>query len=212
MGSSGIQCVKIARAVLAECTVMVHNMPRGFAVPTPRIGKCVASAACQDMVGLNISQSDVLVVKQLLGIGTSPTESTPGEILDLLAWRTFECRSKAAWLFPEGEISGGGGLEPAACGGSKGGPADRTERSAVEALHPYERAPDKLFVIKRDDARYDVGITLPTGILDASKVWVYDGLGPYPPTGFPGSVIVDDIDDWLAKHRQAGFCISPSSL
>jgi hypothetical protein len=58
MGSSGIQSVKIARAVLADG---------------------------QALVGLNLSPADVPNVKQRLGIGTPLTEASPQEILDLLA-------------------------------------------------------------------------------------------------------------------------------
>jgi hypothetical protein len=58
MGSSGIQSVKIARAVLADG---------------------------QALVGLNLSPTDVPNVKQRLGIGTPLAEAPPDEILDLLA-------------------------------------------------------------------------------------------------------------------------------
>jgi protein-L-isoaspartate O-methyltransferase len=58
MGSSGIQNVKIARAVLADG---------------------------QALVGLNLSPTDVPNVKQRLGIGTPLAEASPDEILDLLA-------------------------------------------------------------------------------------------------------------------------------
>jgi len=57
MGSSGIQSVKIARAILTD-------------------GRA--------LVGLNLSPSDVPSVKQRLGIGTPLGEATPAEILDLL--------------------------------------------------------------------------------------------------------------------------------
>jgi hypothetical protein len=58
MGSSGIQSVKIARAVLDDG---------------------------QALVGLNLSPEDVPNVKQRLGIGTPLGEASPEEILDLLA-------------------------------------------------------------------------------------------------------------------------------
>lgn len=58
MGSSGIQNVKIARAVLEDG---------------------------QALVGLNLSPADVPNVKQRLGIGTPLAEASPDEILDLLA-------------------------------------------------------------------------------------------------------------------------------
>jgi hypothetical protein len=58
MGSSGIQSVKIARAVLAD-------------------GRA--------LVGLNLSPSDVPNVKQRLGIGTPLAEASATEILDLLS-------------------------------------------------------------------------------------------------------------------------------
>ena len=58
MGASGIQSVKIARAVLADG---------------------------QALVGLNLSPSDVPNVKQRLGIGTPLGEASPAEILDLLS-------------------------------------------------------------------------------------------------------------------------------
>jgi len=58
MGSSGIQSVKIARAVLADG---------------------------QALVGLSLSPEDVPNVKQRLGIGTPLGEASPNEILGLLA-------------------------------------------------------------------------------------------------------------------------------
>jgi hypothetical protein len=57
MGSSGIQSVKIARAVLADG---------------------------QALVGLNLSATDVPNVKQRLGIGTPLGDASPTEILDLV--------------------------------------------------------------------------------------------------------------------------------
>lgn len=57
MGASGIQSVKIARAVLADG---------------------------QALVGLNLSPTDVPNVKQRLGIGTPLGEAGPTEILDLI--------------------------------------------------------------------------------------------------------------------------------
>jgi hypothetical protein len=84
MGSSGIQSVKIARAVVADGTALALDVPPGEAGPTPRVGKCGAFAACQGLVGLNLSPSDVPGVKQRLGIGTPLAAATPGEILDLL--------------------------------------------------------------------------------------------------------------------------------
>jgi hypothetical protein len=85
MGSSGIQSVRIARAVLTDGTALALDVPPGVAGPTPRVGKCGAFAACQGLVGLNLSPSDVPGVKQRLGIGTPLAEATPGEILDMLA-------------------------------------------------------------------------------------------------------------------------------
>lgn len=58
MGSSGVQSVKIARAVLADG---------------------------QALVGLNLSPTDVPNVKLRLGIGTSLAEASPNDILDLLS-------------------------------------------------------------------------------------------------------------------------------
>ena len=57
MGSSGIQSVKIARAILADGTALV---------------------------GLNLAASDVPSVKQRLGIGTPLAEATPEDILNLV--------------------------------------------------------------------------------------------------------------------------------
>jgi hypothetical protein len=57
MGASGIQCVKIARALLADGTALV---------------------------GLSVSPADVPNVKQRLGIGTPLAEASPREILGLL--------------------------------------------------------------------------------------------------------------------------------
>jgi hypothetical protein len=58
MGSSGIQSVKIARAILSDG---------------------------QALVGLNLSAEDVPNVKQRLGIGTPLGDASPAEIMDLLA-------------------------------------------------------------------------------------------------------------------------------
>jgi hypothetical protein len=58
MGSSGIQSVKVARALLADG---------------------------QALVGLSLSSSDVPSVKQRLGIGTPLAEALPDEVMDLLA-------------------------------------------------------------------------------------------------------------------------------
>lgn len=58
MGASGIQSVKIARAVLADG---------------------------QALVGLSLSSADVPQVKQRLGIGTPLAEASPSEILELVA-------------------------------------------------------------------------------------------------------------------------------
>lgn len=57
MGASGIESVKIARAVLADG---------------------------QALVGLNLSPSDVPNVKQRLGLGTPLGDASPAEILDLI--------------------------------------------------------------------------------------------------------------------------------
>jgi hypothetical protein len=57
MGSSGIQSVKIARAILADG---------------------------QALVGLNLSAEDVPNVKQRLGIGTPLADASPDEVLGLL--------------------------------------------------------------------------------------------------------------------------------
>ncbi len=65
MGSSGIQTVKIARAVLAD-------QQAGF-------------ASGQALVGLNLSASDVPNVKQRLGIGTPLGEAPSDEIVELLS-------------------------------------------------------------------------------------------------------------------------------
>lgn len=116
--------MEIAHAVLAEGTVLIFDIPRGFAVPTHDVGKCVATAACQDLAGINYSTFTVPGVKQRLGIGTPLAEATPGEIMDPLAGRTIEYRSKVAWPFPEWERRGRGGMEPVARDGSKVGPAD----------------------------------------------------------------------------------------
>jgi predicted RNA methylase len=58
MGSSGIQCVRIARAILSDGTALV---------------------------GLNLAPEDVPNVKQRLGIGTPLSQASPAEVLDLVA-------------------------------------------------------------------------------------------------------------------------------
>lgn len=67
----------------------------------------------------------------------------------------------------------------------------------------------KLVVTRGDDGKHDFGITLPSGIIDASRVSVYDGTGP---TGFPGTVAVDDISAWMEQRKQAGFSFTHSRL
>ncbi|MCK6456015.1 MAG: strawberry notch C-terminal domain-containing protein [Phycisphaerae bacterium] len=78
MGSSGIQSVKIARAILADGTALV---------------------------GLNLSPSDVPGVKQRLGIGTPLAEATPDEILDqVLGGSMIELDN--GWRLTRGRIAG----------------------------------------------------------------------------------------------------------
>lgn len=83
MGSSGIQSVNIARAVLADGTALV---------------------------GLNLSPSDVPGVKQRLGIGTPLAEATPGEILDLLAGGAI-IELDNGWRLTTARIAGDGVVE-----------------------------------------------------------------------------------------------------
>ncbi|MCC7316591.1 MAG: strawberry notch family protein [Planctomycetes bacterium] len=78
MGSSGIQSVKIARAVLADGAALV---------------------------GLNLSSSDVPGVKQRLGIGVPLADATPRDILDLLlGGATIELDN--GWRLTTGRIAG----------------------------------------------------------------------------------------------------------
>jgi len=83
MGSSGIQSVKIARAVLADR---------------------------QALVGLNLSPQDVPNVKQRLGIGTPLGEASPAEILDLLAGGSIIELDKG-WRLTTARIAGDRVLE-----------------------------------------------------------------------------------------------------
>lgn len=70
----------------------------------------------------------------------------------------------------------------------------------------------QLFVFSRDDGKYEVGITLPSGVVDASRLQVFNGNGPYPPTGFPGTVTVDDLGGWMAQQQKAGFSFTPGHI
>jgi hypothetical protein len=78
MGSSGIQSVKIARAILVDG---------------------------QALVGLNLSPTDVPNVKQRLGIGTPLAEASPAEILDLLAGGSL-IELDNGWRLTTARISG----------------------------------------------------------------------------------------------------------
>lgn len=78
MGSSGIQSVKIARAILANG---------------------------QALVGLNLSPADVPQVKQRLGIGTPLAEASPAEILDLVAGGSL-IELDNGWRLTTARISG----------------------------------------------------------------------------------------------------------
>jgi hypothetical protein len=67
----------------------------------------------------------------------------------------------------------------------------------------------KLFVLFGTDGNYRVGITAPVGVTDASKVAVYEGTGPFPPTGFPEPIVVPDLQAWLIDQHKRGFRFSP---
>ncbi|MBX9787486.1 MAG: strawberry notch family protein [Pirellulales bacterium] len=83
MGSSGIQSVKIARAVLADG---------------------------QALVGLNLSPTDVPNVKLRLGIGTPLAEATTDEVLDLLAGGSL-IELDNGWRLASARIAGDDVLE-----------------------------------------------------------------------------------------------------
>lgn len=69
----------------------------------------------------------------------------------------------------------------------------------------------KIFVIRDPNGKYRVGITMqPEGLVDMARISAYDGFGPYPPTGFPGMITVDDIDKWMEERKQAGFSFTPA--
>jgi hypothetical protein len=70
----------------------------------------------------------------------------------------------------------------------------------------------RVYAIRGDDGKYHVGITLPTGMIAASRLSVFDGTGPYPPTGFPGTIAVDDLDAWSAEQRKAGITLTPGTM
>ena len=69
----------------------------------------------------------------------------------------------------------------------------------------------KLFVVNLGNGKYSVGFTIPTGLLRGSQVSVYDGTGPFPPTGFPQGKEVDDPGAWMASLKQQGFNFTPST-
>jgi hypothetical protein len=83
MGSSGIQSVKIARAILADG---------------------------QSIVGLNLAASDVPQVKQRLGIGTPLGEASPMEILALVTSGSL-IELDNGWRLTSGRIAGDEVLE-----------------------------------------------------------------------------------------------------
>jgi predicted RNA methylase len=83
MGSSGIQSVKIARAILSDG---------------------------QALVGLNLSAEDVPNVKQRLGIGTPLGEASPDEIMDLLAGGSL-IELDNGWRLTTARIAGDNVLE-----------------------------------------------------------------------------------------------------
>lgn len=70
----------------------------------------------------------------------------------------------------------------------------------------------KFFAVKRADGKYDVGITMPTGVIEGSQIAVFDGSGPFPPTGFPQRKVVDDLNEWLAQLQTQGYTLKPSSM
>lgn len=63
-----------------------QNRPRDASRPTPPfVGRGAGRVTANSLIGLNLSPSDVPNVKQRLGIGTPLAESSPEEILGLLA-------------------------------------------------------------------------------------------------------------------------------
>jgi len=120
MGSSGIQSVKIARAVLTD----------GHA-----------------LVGLNLSPDDVPNVKQRLGIGTPLAESSPNEIMDLLAGGSV-IELDNGWRLTTARIAGDNVLE-LVLGGVPANRAELLGYGFSEEIIQYKR---RWFVVK-DDAR-----------------------------------------------------------
>ena len=61
-----------------------------------------------------------------------------------------------------------------------------------------------IYVIPTDDGKYLVSVILPSGVICESSILMFAATGPFPPTGFPGS-IVDDIELWCVQLQQKGF-------
>jgi hypothetical protein len=70
----------------------------------------------------------------------------------------------------------------------------------------------KLVVIAGVDGKHHVGITLPTRSIPGNRFQVYDATGPYPPTGFPDTVAIDDLTSWLDQKRREGFTFTLSTI
>jgi len=118
MGASGIQNVKIARAVLADG---------------------------QALVGLNLSPEDVPNVKQRLGIGTPLAESSPDEILDLLAGGSV-IELDNGWRLTTARIAGDHVLEIVL----NGVPANRNELFRYGLSEEIIQFKRRWFVVKDD--------------------------------------------------------------
>lgn len=70
----------------------------------------------------------------------------------------------------------------------------------------------KVYVLKQADGKFQIGVTLPPGVLDATSVTVYDGQGPGILLGFPATQVVGDVDKWIAEKAAAGFTFFPTTL
>jgi len=63
----------------------------------------------------------------------------------------------------------------------------------------------QIFVVGPCNGKYQVGITAPAGVIPGTKMAIYDGTGPSPPTGFPAGVEVDDPAVWMAQMTKKGY-------
>lgn len=62
-----------------------------------------------------------------------------------------------------------------------------------------------VFVFKGEDGHDYVSAALPSGVIDASRIQLFQASGPYMPIGWPKPQKVDNAEEWMRDLQTKGF-------